>query len=498
MCARVCVRFICCLLLCWWYAAAHAQEKVMTIACNLGAKAQALPIKDKTSGNYTLVANDRGKLYVWRMGDNFALANIYEIPLNPEHRNGNLIGGMQKEGTLWAYLVKANRDLTMLTLNVDSGDYKVRTLSFMEPTDHVLKTFTLGSTFWLLAVSETQKGLVAYRSTDGGAFTRAVLNIGGLGAKPAEFSLFHYLADRYKDLAEVPEIVDEAENPPSLTWHPFKIYPKEDKITLTLDGDGATRIVTIGTADLALQTETVRYPKVETDAAWKKGNGNSLIVHGLLYQVVAGMQELHLRVFDAGNLELIKNLSAKSGRDIDFRNGPIFDYERIKDGGSQAPRLLKTSAEFYKRLAEQQIALSVDDGFERTHLVTVAAVKSTLKGPGVKAGSLPTDNVDPEGGVVRENKSSFEPYAYQQPAYRSFALRAPRQTTLFKTLLDAGTLDNLREEVPNSALEKVSNFERSMTGLRAQTFINTGWGYVLGYYNPATGAYVLVSFTEGE
>lgn len=479
--------------------AVYAQEKVMTVGANLGAKTQVVPVKDKTTGNYTLVANDRGKLYVWRMGDGFNLANIYEVALNPDHRNVGLIGGMQQEGTLRAYLLKPPSEVLVFTMNVDSGDYAVRVLDLLQSGEHILKTFEQGGAFWILAISETYPGLVVYRSTDGGPFARNQVNVGGLSAKPTDFSLYQYLADRYKNLADVPEIVDDAENPPAITWHPFKAYPKEDKIVLTLDGEGATRLVAISTKDFSVQADAIRYPKVETEAAWKKGNGNSIISHGLLYQAVAGMHELYLRIYDAGNLELIKEHKAAPGRDITFRNGPLLNYDRYKEGDTLSQAyLLKSPEQFYKRLADQPIALSVDDGFERTHVVTIAAVKGVLNGPGVKAGTLPTENVNPDGGVVRAPKGGgFASYEYAPPVYKSYRNRSPRQMALFRTLLDVSTLESMQEKIANPVLDKVTAHERPLLPLlRAQTLINMGWGYVLGYYNTATRAYVLVSFAE--
>ncbi len=465
------------------------QERLGSVGAELSARAEIVLVKDRLSPTYAAVVSDKATLRVWRFTDGFQIQNNYEIELNPIYKGFKSLGGVLIGKQLRAYVLRPDRIIASLVVDTDSGDYDMRERYALPPGEHLVQSFTVADRLWLLAAHENGSDVFVYRDTEDGTLEKKKLLLGGLGGKQGNFSLYRHLTS---DGGALPLLSPDAENPLRVARFTLKLYASDGRVVFTLEQPSGTRLAFVDVESLEVSFDEIPYPKVADGGSAAGAQGTSFLAGDVLFQAAATQQEIALRMATYPSLETLKELRAKNTEDISFKNGALLTIQK-----NDKPELVKSTFLFLKKLdGTHELALTVDNSYDRTHLITLGLLPSERGTPSKRAKKVTVD-----GAVEKESRNAQQllpPFQYQSAADYSFANRDIRGVSLMRYILDASSLQQIKGDVPAPLLDDIATYAAALRNARNFTVLNLGWGYVFGYYNVSTSAYNFVSFADEQ
>ncbi|QAA82367.1 hypothetical protein EI546_11855 [Aequorivita sp. H23M31] len=449
----------------------EAQEKVTDISGSFGKLKNSFNIQDSNTGNFAIFLEGNNQTFAILYNKEFTELGRLAVPtLSSKFKS--IIGYQFEDKKLTLLMNTLNgRSYGFTTFNFQTGMRTSKEIDFKVKGERVLDAVTYKNVIYLLTLpsSSSQINIYSFKNLEEPILTEVEF--------PKETLLDR--RDRPRKLYDITKdspfssVEEDVPNSLEVASGKFKLYQKDENITLTLDSANEfTYLLKINLENF--EKSVTRFEKPTTDGFKMGLRTNSFIDNGKLFQLVANSSILKLRVFDLASEAIIKEYSLTDSDELFFKNTPIV----FKGGDFQSYRELETTNQFLRKISTGDIGLSVyrENGI---YQITMGSAAEKDGGLILVGGAL--------GGVVGVLiVSSINQLTTSYSLYKN--TKSVRITGLFKE-----DLSHIKDDVPSNPFDTIKSFLEENSG-QAETIFKLNNQYFCGFFNKKDEVYSLYKF----
>ncbi|WP_420401777.1 hypothetical protein [Flagellimonas sp.] len=418
---------------------------------------QILPIEnEKTNqlGVFSLLSQ-RSVCYLY--DENLVLKDSVQTAEIPSKYKSLLGAQVGKNGTYQLFLSsKGQQSVLGVAPRIKYGfakfDFSTKKTSWNEleldlKKEYVIESFNLNSRFVLMTINAKSSVLNFYRFDDNGISEKIVVDCSDIlfrdwdGSKVLLSKLLitkTSLGNSY--LEHLVRVNLETQNSIRLTVNSNKLYLEKGRLLISLDiNKNFTQILSIDTADWSKKLMGFVKPTVMSSATGYSTKSNSLIYDGKYFGIKLFGNKLKLEVTDFNTKEAIKTYLIENNKPISLKNSPII----IKDGQFVKHREVEKTSQFFKKLRDGNIALSITKDKNENYEITVGA-------------SIPIQYVTTTNSTFSNTHFPVHSNGLN-PVHFSYTGFIGGRTVYIKCLVDKN-FDNLDGNIRANVFEKIRKF----------------------------------------
>lgn len=336
-----------------------SQNIINTIDIKFPKQSEIFKIYDSKSNAVSFFLYNKSETLLFKTDEEFN-ATQKIISTVPSNDFNNLMGYSINNQKYYLYWTDKNQN----TIKTDIYDFETskatdfNSIDFrLSKSEKIIKTLTVNNLFYILSVEKDRDYLNVYTFTDGVMIKKNIgLSLLNLLDKQNNSSNLYDIMDFSKQSTESFDLeVYSNDSPVSLVNGAClrKLYIADNKLIFLLN-NSVDFLQTI-TIDLSTFTATYKkypQPSIENDDVFSKSN--AYLCNDKLILFRANSQKLALNIVNF-NGEIQKQYQAEKGKEIDFKNSPIF--QEIENPG-QITTIEKTS-QFLNKVYNLEPSLSV-------------------------------------------------------------------------------------------------------------------------------------------
>lgn len=430
---------------------------------------QLTQIHQTISDELFVCASDKEKITLFKF--NRALFFVDSLQIPKQKTYSNLIGSSFPENGNAVLYFASDNSKKIIAASFDFDNQKstshVFTITFKD--EEIITHFSTNNRFYILSHNRYEKYIKCY-ILDGNSFEEKVLKLDKFQAhltKNNTVSVVDYIQNSSI------EVVDNTIfNPLFIGAFKVKLYPKNDKIILTIDSSSVlTQVLEIDLNSFEISEKA--FPKPELKDVI--GNSNSYLFKDNLFQVNADRDQLFITIQDYAQTKNVVQYHFNSSDEVEFKNSPF-----LIQTGNNPVKELKNSKKFLSRLQNKSVGLSVYES-ENDLLLTIGGTNTVISTESILFSSLFS-----VGSVLASGEVYIpELYGDQVP-----------QNLFFECRLDASLKPKKSSFFP-LATDYVNYFLEDNNSISIYHLIKYHDFYLMSYYNAKEKQLQIRKFEDG-
>lgn len=463
-------------------------EREMTLKSFINDKREAFPIVNPDNNEIALFLLDNKVIHSLLLSSEYDLIGNY-ISDRPTGPYETLLGHSVASEIYYLYFSNSNKN-KFYTESIDvSGQRSMGKLQKLKlKNEKLLETISYQNKFYLLTIKKKSSIIKIYVFEGDELSSIEVVDLSAYSFSNSAFPQLYYVLSKSESpvitTINIGKIDNKNPNSLDLTAQENKLYCYDNKVYITLDhAVENTKLITIDLQDFSSTFKF--YDQANTSCGYSdRMKSNSYLHNNILYQIIGCQQELYFSAYDLQKDMLLKDFTIKENEEISFKNTPV-----IQEGGTSiysqgVEKELEKTKQILRKIAKSNLAISV---YSSKHDLEISL--GGYKEVQSAGGGAP--------GMVMNNSSFGAPTYYYNPTYYGFSKYSNARTVYFKTLLDKGSFEHVKGEVPENAFDKIQHYRYINTADKSsETIFACADYYVFGYYDKSAKKYYLKKFLK--
>ncbi|QQX77552.1 MULTISPECIES: hypothetical protein [Aequorivita] len=468
-----------------------SQEPLLSIKNDLKTRRkapnEAFAVVDEENKTFAIFLDDDKTLNGYLYSQNLE-------PLGKFASNGlpklytEIIGNTLENGQIRLFLKNQNnRNFGSILFDFDRNASVETEYNFKLDHEIYLQSHSNKNKFYILTVSRRSSQLNVYVFDHGGKFNKKSFDFNDRffgDRKNNRVKLDEFLTEREQFVTQGAVVKIEETNPNdiSITSNSCKIYDRNEKFILTIDGGMLyTYIFEFTVPDLSVNLKAVEKEQFSSDGFTPASN--SYLYEDKIYQISGLKDTLVFTVKNIDTKEEIKKISLSKNEEITFKNSPI-----IQEGTSffsEEFRELDKTSQFLRKISSEDIGVAVistNNGYQ----ITMGGNKEITNNYG---GPM----MSGFGGVI-PNVPGTTSFSFN-PVFYSFNSYKHNKSIRIECLFDINFVHH-GGRVPQNIFDKIKIYTLRHPKARAENLFKMNDYFVYGKYNEETDAYELFKFSE--